>query len=208
LESYISTLTRILGLTPFWKSQTRFWTSSDIVTTSSLNYSYPEFNGLNMDDPQAVSTAIKAYVKSKYDVGESGNGNDTEPGVSPLTQPLTATGATPATEAPKSIYNWGALVHTKRFELDHSYTVSIFLGDVPEDPEDWLTSPSFVGFHAAFANHQIDLCANCSKQRENVISSLVCLNKKIVERSGLSSFEPCVIAPYLKNNLHWRVQMV
>jgi tyrosinase len=53
-----------------------------------------------------------------------------------------------------------------------------------------------------------DQCANCSEQEELVVEGFVHLNEGIAKYSGLSSYEPSVVTPYLKNNLHWRVQTV
>jgi len=221
----ISTLTRILGLTPFWNSQTGFWASSEIATTSGLSYTYPEFNGLNLGNSEAVSTAIATYVTRQYGAGQITTAG---PVVSFFAQPFAAKGApapaahsapaahdapvahgaAPASEDPDVIYDWAARIHAKKFELGHGYAVLIFLGDVPDDPEHWRTSPSFVGAHVAFVSSQTDQCANCNDQAELVIEGFVHLNEVIAERSGLSSFEPSVVAPYLKDNLHWRVQAV
>jgi tyrosinase len=92
-----------------------------------------------------------------------------------------------------------------KYELGHSYILLVFLGNVPDDPEQWRTSPSFVGSHAAFVHAQ---GANYGDQAGSVIEGFVHLNKDIAAKSGLSSFEPSVVAPYLKDNLHWRVQSV
>jgi tyrosinase len=80
--------------------------------------------------------------------------------------------------------------------------VLIFLGDVPDDPEQWRTSPSYVGPHVAYVNAQPDKFGN---MRERMISSSVHLNDDIAEKSGLSSFEPSIVVPYLRENSHWRV---
>jgi tyrosinase len=53
-------------LTPFWNSQTHYWESSGVTTTAPLGYSYPEFNGLNLNDPNAVRTAIAQKVNQLY----------------------------------------------------------------------------------------------------------------------------------------------
>jgi tyrosinase len=221
-KPYISILTRIPGLTPFWNSQTGFWASSEVATTSGLSYTYPEFNGLDLSNPEAVSTAIATYISRQYGIGQILSSRSAGPEVSLFAQPFATEGAPAPTvqdapvghgtttdpEAPDVIYDWAARIHAKKFELGHGYAVLIFLGDVPDDPEHWRTSPSFVGAHVAFVNTQTDQCANCSDQTELVIEGFVHLNEVIAERSGLSSFEPGVVAPYLKENLHWRVQAV
>ncbi len=117
-------------------------------------------------------------------------------------------GAPAAHGAPNVIYDWAARIHAKKFELSHSYAVLIFLGEVPGDEEHWQTCPSFVGVHCAFVNSATDECANCREQEELVVEGFVHLNEAIAKHSDLSSYEPSVVTPYLKNNLHWRVQSV
>jgi tyrosinase len=122
--------------------------------------------------------------------------------------PHTAAKAQAGQEASNAIYDWTARIHFKKFELGHGFTVLLFLGDVPEDPSKWRTSPSFVGAHVAFVNTAADQCANCREQADlqAVAEGFVHLNKAIAKLSGVSSFEPRYITPYLKDNLHWRVQ--
>jgi hypothetical protein len=80
--------------------------------------------------------------------------------------------------------------------------VLIFIGDVPADAELWRTCPNFVGSHVAY------VYTDCSEMPEHITMGSVHLNSAIAKRSGLSSFEPDVVTPYLKANLHWRVQAV
>ena len=109
---------------------------------------------------------------------------------------------------PTVIYDWAARIHAKKYELGHGYVVLIFLGDVPDDPSQWRSAPSFVGAHVSFVNPDAEQCDNCREQAELEIEGFVHLNAAIAKRSGLSSYEPSAVAPYLKDNLHWRVQAV
>lgn len=109
---------------------------------------------------------------------------------------------------PVAIYDWAARIHAKKYELGHGYVVLIFLGEVPDDPSQWRSCPSFIGAHCAFVNTDAEQCANCREQAELVAEGFVHLNTIIAKRSGLSSYEPSVVAPYLRDNLHWRVQAV
>ncbi|KAF7295866.1 Tyrosinase [Mycena chlorophos] len=54
------------ALTPFWRSETEYWASNDVNTTSVVGYTYPEFNGLDMGNPTKLKSAILAKVKSLY----------------------------------------------------------------------------------------------------------------------------------------------
>ena len=109
---------------------------------------------------------------------------------------------------PTVIYDWAVRIHAKKYELGHGYVVLIFLGDVPEDPSQWRCAPSFVGAHVSFVNTDAEQCDNCREQAELEVEGFVHLNAAIAKRSGLSSYEPSGVAPYLKDNLHWRVQAV
>ena len=111
-------------------------------------------------------------------------------------------------ESPAVIYDWSARIHAKKYELGRGYIVLIFIGKVPDDPSHWRTCPSFIGAHVAFVNTKAEQCDNCRDQAELVVEGFVHLNAAIAKLSGLSSFDPSVITPYLRDNLHWRVQAV
>jgi tyrosinase len=120
--------------------------------------------------------------------------------------PHTAGKAAPGHEAPQVIQDWTARIHFKKYELRQSFAVLLFLGEVPADASQWRTSPNFVGSHVAFVNSSADRCANCTEQADLVAEGFVHLNKAIAKLSGLSSYEPNVVTPYLREHLHWRVQ--
>jgi hypothetical protein len=115
---------------------------------------------------------------------------------------------TTANDSQQVIHDWTARIHFKKYELGESFAVLLFLGEVPADASQWRTSPSFVGAHVAFVNSVADQCANCREQADLVAEGFVHLNDAIAQFSGLSSFEPGIVIPYLRDNLHWRVQGV
>ena len=238
-------LTHSLDLTPFWNSQTGFWESSETTTTSTLKYTYPEFNNLP-SDPTSIRNAIGAIINQKYGGGGSffsggpvsflaqapAGGAPAQPAQAPpaatpatsapapaaagTVHPFASRGGPPHTAvhpgpgqaAPHVIQDWTVRIHFKKYELRQSFAVLIFLGDVPADASQWRTSPNFVGSHVAFVNTSAEQCANCREQADLVAEGFVHLNSTIAKRSGLSSFNPDVVTPYLQKNLHWRVQAV
>ncbi|KAI0297678.1 photo-regulated tyrosinase [Russula brevipes] len=219
-------------LTPFWESPTAFWRSSQTTATGGLNYTYPEFNGLNLNDSGAVRIAIAKYINQQYGGGgrptfsllaqPAAGGAPQAPATSSVTaasaesaiHPFHSRGGPPRTghqaehgrEGPTVVHDWTARIHFKKYELGGSFSVLIFVGEVPENPSQWRTCPSFVGVHAAFVNSAASQCSNCRSQADIVIEGFVHLNSTLVGRSGLPSLEPNVVTPYLKNNLHWRIQ--
>lgn len=105
-------------------------------------------------------------------------------------------------------YDWTARIRSKKNELQSGYSVLIFLGTVPQNAAQWRSSTSYVGAHHIFANSVSGQCANCTQNADLVVEGFVHLNEAIAGRSGLHSFSPEVVEPYLKQNLHWRVQKV
>jgi len=106
------------------------------------------------------------------------------------------------------LWEWTARIEFNKYELGVSFSVPIFLGTVPEDPEEWLVSPNFVGAHHAYVNSIAVLRANRQNEGNAVEEGFVHLDKAITQHSGLASLEPAVVEPYLTQQLDWRVQKV
>jgi tyrosinase len=314
------------GLTPFWNHQTTFWPSTAVQDTTRLGYSYPEFNGVDMGNPDAVRTAIGNFVNQAYGssvfgsfaavfpsflrgvtstadnkkaatpkepassipVHDSSHGpvvikppqpassipfhdnshgpvviNPPQPAPSipfhdsshgPVVIPQHSASSTQVTDNSKGhantqnppaprhpvsaipgghgpvvihphptpappvaaghpdrppnrgLWEWTARIEFKKYELGTSFSVLIFLGEVPEDPQQWRISQNYVGGTHAFVNSAAGSCANCTNQREMVQEGFVHLNHAIAKLSGLGSLEPHVIEPYLTEALQWKVQ--
>jgi len=195
------------SLTPFNNGPTTFWASAATVDTAKLGYTYPEFNGLDMGNKEAVRVAISNKVNALYGLAVFGSG-------SVATDSLV--GGLPSHPAPTSelippnrgLYEWTARVECKQFEISTSYLVAIFIGKVPEDPNEWQVSHNYVGSHYAFVNSAAKECENCRNKADVVIEGYVHLNQAIAHHSGLKSLEPTAVIPYLKENLHYRALKV
>jgi tyrosinase len=131
-----------------------------------------------------------------------------QPSVSQGSHPRTVESGDPGRIGPSLVHDWTVRIHVKKYKLRQSFTVLIFLGSVPDDPSQWRKASSYVGSHAAFANGSAVRCANCRAQADVVTEGFVHLNRALGRHSGLSSYEPQVVSPYLRENLHWRVQGV
>jgi tyrosinase len=235
----ILVLTEIPGLAPFWESPTQYWLSSQTTATGNLKYSYPEFNGLDLGNTNAVRTAIANTINQLYGGGGGFSALGAGPQVllaqppaggaqAPLAQaasvqsaaadahPFHSRGGPPhaaqtpvhGKEAPSALNDWTARIHFKKYELGGSFAVLLFLGEVPEDASKWRSCRSLVGSHHAFVNSAASQCDNCRDQADIVVEGFVHLNSAIAAKSGLSSYDPGVVSPYLKDNLHWRIQAV
>lgn len=222
----ILVFTKIPELEPFWETQSSYWLSSQVTQTSSLKYSYPEFNNLP-SDPNSIQAAIANYINQQYGGGGGGGGGffqslfaqPSAAGGAQAQQPVAATQqlfhsrgghpqATPHGSTPTVVHDWTTRIHFKKYELGVSCAVLIFLGKVPDDPKEWRTAPTYVGSHHSFVNSAASQCDNCRSQGEVSVEGFVHLNTYIAKKSGLHSYEPSEVIPYLKNNLHWRIQAV
>jgi tyrosinase len=153
-----------------------------------------------------ASTATEATSTVEHVAEEVRN-----PTASQESHPSTAESGEPGSGGPNVIHDWTARIHFKSFELfelGQSFSVLIFLGDVPDDPSQWMKAPSYVGSHVALVNSAAEQCGNCQSQIDTVSEGFVHLNSVLARRSGLSSFEPDVVTPYVRENLHWRIRAV
>ncbi|KAF8162592.1 hypothetical protein B0H34DRAFT_691940 [Crassisporium funariophilum] len=118
--------------------------------------------------------------------------------------------------APNQVrWEWSARIHFKTHELGSSFTVCVFLGAVPEDPQEWLISRNLVGRHSAyvggidgnrFVNPVLGGRHAYGGERTDIDEGFVQLNRGIFEHSGFASLEPETVVPYLTKELKWRVQ--
>ncbi|KAI0374143.1 Di-copper centre-containing protein [Pilatotrama ljubarskyi] len=187
-------------LTPFYSSQTQFWTSADLQVPPEglFGYSYPEFDAVRNESSKDV---IRAHIKEQVDV------------IYPLDIYIkrwiafdtVARSRVRAAAEPPSVLHWSAHITAKKYALGGSFEILVFLGAVPDDPREFCTSPSYVGSYSAFVNSEPERCANCVRQGNITIGSAVSLNDAIMNAAEVSSFDPDEVVPYLKRELHWRV---
>ena len=109
------------------------------------------------------------------------------------------------TSASRNLWEWTARIRSGQCELGATYMVIIFLGNVPADPEEWLSCPEFVGKHSVLVSGRK---YTRHSDGDDTTEGFVHLNNAIVKRSGLNSLEPEDVVPYLKENISWRVQKV
>jgi tyrosinase len=100
---------------------------------------------------------------------------------------------------------WTVRIRCNTQELSGSFSVLVFLGRVPDDPKKWARSPSCVGIHDVFAS---SCPPDSPSEADAEVEGYVALNEGLLKYSGLSELIPDVVVPYLKSELHWRVQDV
>jgi tyrosinase len=182
-------------LEPFWDSETTFWQSDKLFSsdkryyyTDPLGYMYPDLADADRNQPAAVKNAAQTSVNNLL------------------------------AQTPKSIFkvnagrndvnqwhNWTVRTHCKKFELGRSFTILIFLGEVPKEPRNWKKCENLVGVQHVFANRNAEQCGNCSSKSDLVHEGFIHVNRYLVEKlPGHPTYDPEHVKPYLTKNLNWR----
>jgi len=186
-------------LTPFWRTQTTYWVSPTIIDpTTVFNYSYRLGALEAMADDEKVSAEVPIENPAHNPAGH----NPVEVSDDQRAQSAEDSGSGRL----QTVDEWSVSVKCKKFELGGSFSVFIFLGEVPADPKQWLTDPAFAGTFDVFANETPEECGNCIDRADQILHGFVYVNDAILKRSGKDSLDPRVVLPYLKSNLNWRVQ--
>ncbi|KAG9029813.1 hypothetical protein FS837_003465, partial [Tulasnella sp. UAMH 9824] len=99
--------------------------------------------------------------------------------------------------------DWTVRIRVNKYGLGGSFSVLIFLGEIPDDPAEWRSSPNYVGAHRAFVSSGY---GEHPDDANEITEGFVHLNSAIAAKSGLSSYDPKEVVPYLKRELGWRIQ--
>jgi len=109
---------------------------------------------------------------------------------------------------------WTARVRCNHHDLQGSFSIFLFVGDVPEDPKKWRRARSYAGADDVFlmGAETKKHCSNCQGSDApppaplvSYVEGYVHLNDAL-KRAHLPSLEARVVAPFLQKNLHWRVK--
>lgn len=112
-------------------------------------------------------------------------GNSTDPGL-----PLSSDNST---------YDYTVRVQAAQNALNGSFDILVFLGPVPASPEDYRSSPSYVGSHSIWTS------AFMSQNGGNSTSQGFVHLDGALEKEGLAGAAPDVVQVFLAENLDWRV---
>ena len=200
IETLWLTTSNWADLTPFWNTQTTYWVSPGIIDNASVfNYGYRA---------STLSATAEDHV-SLEEATENPARNPAERNTPKVSDDqMTSSAEASGNSLSDIFYEWSVTVKCKQFELGGSFSVFVFLGDVPPDPKKWLTDPAYAGTFDVFTNSTPEECANCSDRVDLILRGFVHINDAILKRSGQHSLEPHVVTPYLKSNLNWRVLKV
>ncbi|PVF95402.1 hypothetical protein CPB86DRAFT_788050 [Serendipita vermifera] len=119
-----------------------------------------------------------------------------------------ATGV-PATRDSQSYIEWVANIAVDKYAAKSTFFVYIFLGDFNTDPTKWAEDPNLVGTHVVFADYSGNVEGDDTAQQHKIVKGSIPLTGALGDRLGqdkLRNLSPEEISPYLRKELHWRIQ--
>ncbi|KAJ7755497.1 photo-regulated tyrosinase [Mycena metata] len=176
-------------LTPFWNSETTYWSANSARTTKAFNYSYPILAGLDESNPEKARLELKERFRKLYDLKTA--------------FPPKPESASNPSQLEEEYLDWRVHVEAETHALGGSYSVYIFLGEVPNEPKEWMGSSSFVGVFDVFTRTNRDNCPNCRANMTAISEGVIYLGDAL--KKTLNSWDAKDVVPYLKENLEWRV---
>jgi tyrosinase len=107
----------------------------------------------------------------------------------------------------KSLREYLVNISADKMARNGSYSVRIFLGNFTSDSYAWGRDPNLVGTHSIFSKQ-----APADAPPNSIpITGVVTLNRSLRKAylaGKISGLTEDIVEPYLKQNLHWRVQKV
>ncbi|KIY63838.1 Di-copper centre-containing protein [Cylindrobasidium torrendii FP15055 ss-10] len=185
-------------LTPFWRTNTTYWTSNDVrntVYTAVSGYSYPDFNNISMTASAAqTQSAISARIDRLYGQGPRSRSVQSRNLLNGSNNSI-SNGSNP------DPWVWQARVAFNPQEYGTSFEVLVFIGEVPLESDDWYGHETYVGARYAWANRSVQSLVSPSRD----LSGFIPLNDALLSQ-GIESLDPDSVTSYLDLALSWRIQ--
>jgi tyrosinase len=109
---------------------------------------------------------------------------------------------------------WFANIRVKKYALNASFFVHVFIGDFNPEPFSWSFEPKLVGSHCVFVNNPDHTeCSKCKddETRQIQVTASIPLTTTLIDcikDRELRSLNPEDVEPFLIKNLHWRITLV
>jgi tyrosinase len=221
---------RTLDLLPFWKNDTEFHRSSmdTVRDITQFGATYPEFVGLENASDEDKRASIRATKVNKlYDPSNKRRDNNIKPPTAFLSADVLAatkgdTTTKDGLEAANGIntsskaqptalegLDWFVRIRVMKFEfqLQQSFTVFIFLGQVSDEVSEWRSSPNLVGSYGEFVNSTPNQCPNC-RANSNLITEGFFQLDDVLERLKYGRKNEKEIDDFIREEINWKVQKV
>jgi tyrosinase len=189
-------------LEPFYKDTNgSFWTTNEVRNwNTTFHYTYPEFS-----DSDGSQGAIANYINKLYGPSASATAGSSKRTAAPESGTAHVQGRqilAGLLAENGSLYQYVANIKTPRYALNGSYQVFLFNGaPQTEEPSTWIHDPNLIGPMGVFA--QPDMM-----DHNTIAGGSIPLTRtlsKIVGSGLLGSLLETLVAPFLAENLQWRV---
>ncbi|KAK0657626.1 hypothetical protein B0T16DRAFT_434124 [Cercophora newfieldiana] len=197
-------------LTPFFADENgSFWTSDGIRDHTRFGYTYADLGiGPNISRRATAnvrkainrlyggSSAASLFMKanSRISGGNQPNGKQTDS--SGLTRGVVFTG--------DRYREWIVNVRVRKQAIPEPFSVHVFLGDVPSDPQQWSLTKSHIGMVGVFSSDEFYGMSTGQLDVSGTVPLTTSLINKVIARE-LASLEPRDVKKYLGAKLCRRV---
>lgn len=221
-----------------------FWNSGTARNASTFGYSYPELQYWKASNQSEYQANVRAAVNNLYGssapaaiarrapknenihqalksrlipAGGLAGSSDEKPSIMVREQAVDPTqqeSAGHSTSKDGKYREWIANIRVKKYALNASFFIHVFLGDFNPDPFRWSFEPNLVGTHCIFVNDPNSTrCGKCKRDQANdlQVTGAIPITTALlaaIHAGSLASLEPVDVEPYLKTKLHWRVTRV
>ncbi|KAF3061355.1 Tyrosinase [Daldinia childiae] len=207
------------ALTPFFFNETDFWTADMVRNHEVFGYTYPEV--ANKNRSELVATINKLYGKfspasifmgsdrslrhsSRHTKHPSHRGSYKANGISWNSQ-SSSRPSLGAVFRDGKYREWIANIRVNKHAMGGSFSIHLFLGDVPSDPSSWPVAPNLVGTHGIFAHKSVH-----SRTSDRMVTGTIPMTSALmhmVTSGKISSLHAEDAEPFLKSNLEVRVSL-
>ncbi|ETS73379.1 hypothetical protein PFICI_14984 [Pestalotiopsis fici W106-1] len=196
--------------------------AKDLISTFNGGYYYPETPLEFINDPTLMYVAVTNAIEKLYRPGylppappisakppSAEPPSEGQPPKAPMdgqppvgAPPEPPRGANPA----ETTKVWEAFVRVKNFALTGTWVIYIFLGQIPEDSNEWFMSKNQVGVISLLSTLDRTSCENCLSQseRDQLVTGTAPLSGVLHDR-GIDVSDEDAVVKYLKKNLGWRI---
>ncbi|KAG8894416.1 hypothetical protein FRC00_009012, partial [Tulasnella sp. 408] len=170
-------------LSPFWLTPESCWSSAQVRDIAAFQYTYPDFKGIDLAKRSEAREAIIARVKQLYgSPSTSGSLSASQGGI-----------------------EWTCRIRAITADLRHVCSILVFVGEVPKDEPEFLTSPNYIGSFDPFVNVLTTSCSNCAERAGTYIQGFVHMSSGLAAR-GIDIHNTEAVEAYLRENLAWIIQ--
>ncbi|KAG8922347.1 hypothetical protein FRC00_007549, partial [Tulasnella sp. 408] len=170
-------------LSPFWLTPESCWSSAQVRDIAAFRYTYPDFKGIDVAKRSEAREAIIARVKQLYG------------------SPSTSGSLSASQEG----FEWTCRIRAITADLRHVCSILVFVGEVPKDEPEVLTSPNYIGSFDPFVNVLTTSCGNCAERAGTYIQGFVHMSSGLAAR-GIDIHNTEAVEAYLRENLAWIIQ--